>query len=49
MDAMHTVLGPSIKMVLTQVGLFVSSVLLVLILIIIGWLFSKLVIKERGH
>ncbi len=46
MDAMHTVLGPSIKMVLTQVGLFVSSVLLVLILIIIGWLFSKLVIKE---
>jgi len=46
MDAMHTVLGPSMKMVLTQVGLFVSSVLLVLILIIIGWLFSKLIIKE---
>src|SRR5208283_4094135 len=46
MDAMHTVLGPSIKMVLSQVGLFVSSVLLVLILIIIGWLVSKLVIKN---
>ena len=46
MNAMHTVLGPSMKMVLAQVGLFVSSVLLVLILIIIGWLVSKFVIKD---
>ena len=46
MNAMHTVLGPSMKMVLAQVGLFVSNVLLVLILIIIGWLVSKFVIKD---
>jgi len=46
MNAIHTVLGPSMKMVLAQVGLFVSNVLLVLILIIIGWLVSKFVIKD---
>jgi len=32
-------------MVLAQVGLFVSDVLLVIILLIIGWLFSKIIIK----
>ena len=36
-------------MVLAQVGQFVSNVLLVLILFIIGWLVSKYVIKNRGH
>ncbi len=46
MDTIHTVLVPSARLVLAQVGMFVSSVLLVLILFLIGWLFSKYVIKS---
>ncbi len=45
MDTLNSILVPSARMVLAQVGQFVSSVLLVLILFIIGWLFSKYVIK----
>lgn len=46
MDTLHAILVPSAKIVLAQVGQFVSSVLLVLILFIIGWLVSKFVIKN---
>jgi len=46
MDTLHSILVPSAKMILVQVGQFVSSVLLVLILFIIGWLVSKFVIKN---
>jgi len=46
MDTLHSILVPSVRMVLAQVSLFVSDVLLVLILFIIGWLFSKYVIKS---
>jgi len=45
MDTIQSVLVPSAKMVLTQVGLFVSNLLLVLILSLIGWLVSKFIIK----
>jgi len=45
MDALQSLLVPSAKLVLAQVGQFVSDVLLVLILFIIGWLVSKYVIK----
>lgn len=45
MDTLNAILVPSAKMALAQVGQFVSSVLLVLILFLIGWLFSKIVIK----
>ena len=46
MDTLHSILVPSARMVLAQVGLFVGNVFLVLILFLIGWLFSKLVIKS---
>jgi len=46
MDTLHSVLVPSVKMVLAQVGMFVTSVLLVIILFIIGWLTSKYIIKS---
>jgi hypothetical protein len=46
MDTLNIVLVPSAKMVLTQVGQFVTDVFLVLILLIIGWLFSKYIIKD---
>jgi len=46
MDTVNTVLVPSARMALAQVGQFVSSVLLVLILFIIGWLISKYIIKN---
>ncbi len=46
MDTLYSNLVPSARMVLVQVGQFVSSVLLVLILFIIGWLVSKYVIKN---
>ena len=46
MDTVNAILVPSGKMVLAQVGQFVGSVLLVLILFIIGWLFSKYIIKN---
>jgi hypothetical protein len=45
MDTMHSILVPSVKAVLGQVGLFVSDLLLVFILIIIGWLISEFIIK----
>jgi hypothetical protein len=45
MDTLHTMLVPSAKVVIAQVSQFVSSVLLVLILFIIGWLVSKYIIK----
>ena len=45
MDTVNAIWVPSAKMVLAQVGLFVSNLLLVLILFIIGWLVSKYVIK----
>jgi len=46
MDTLNAILVPSARMVLAQVSQFVSSVLLVLILFLIGWLFSKYVIKS---
>ncbi len=46
MNTLHAILVPSAKMVLAQVGIFVSSVLLVLVLFIIGWLVSKYIIKS---
>jgi hypothetical protein len=46
MDALQSILVPSARLVLTQVGEFVSDVLMVLILLIIGWLVSKYVIKS---
>ena len=61
MDTVNSVLVPSARVVIAQVGQFVGSVLLVLILFIIGWLVSKYIIKngitkllkvlrlERGH
>ncbi|MBF0504396.1 MAG: hypothetical protein HQL14_04755 [Candidatus Omnitrophica bacterium] len=45
MNTLNAILVPSARMVLAQVGLFVSSVLLVLVIIIIGWLISEYVIK----
>lgn len=45
MDTLHAILVPSARMVLAQVSLFVSSVLLVLILFLIGWLISKIIVK----
>lgn len=45
MDTLHSILVPSARMVLAQVGLFVSSMLLFLVLVLIGWLISKYVIK----
>jgi hypothetical protein len=45
MDTLQTILVPSARLVLVQVGQFVNNVLLVLILFIIGWLVSKYVIK----
>ena len=45
MDTLNAILVPSARLVLVQVGLFVSNVLLVLILFIIGWLVSKYIIK----
>ena len=46
MDTLNAILVPSARMVLVQVGQFVGSVLLVVILFIIGWLVSKFVIKN---
>ena len=46
MDTLKAILVPSAKMVLLQVGQFVGNVFIVLILFIIGWLFSKIVIKS---
>ena len=46
MDTLNAIWVPSARMVLAQVGLFVSSVLLVLVLFIIGWLVSKYIIKN---
>ena len=46
MDILNAILVPSARMVLAQVGQFVDSVLLVLILFIIGWLVSKYVVKN---
>jgi len=46
MDTVNTVLVPSARTALAQVGQFVSSVLLVLVLFIIGWLVSKYIIKN---
>ncbi len=45
MDTWQSVLVPSAKMAIAQVGQFVGNVLVVLILFLIGWLFSKIVIK----
>ena len=46
MDTLNAIWVPSAKMVLVQVGLFVSNLILVLIIFIIGWLVSKYVIKN---
>ena len=46
MDTVNSILVPSARMVLAQVGQFVGSVLLVLVLFIIGWLVSKYIIKS---
>ena len=46
MDTLNSILVPSAKVALSQVGLFVSDVFVVLILLIIGWLFSKIIIKS---
>jgi hypothetical protein len=46
MDTLNAIWVPSAKVVLAQVGLFVSNLLLVIILFIIGWLVSKYVIKN---
>ena len=46
MNTLNAILVPSARTVLVQVGQFVSSVLLVLVLFIIGWLVSKYVIKN---
>lgn len=46
MDTLNTILVPSARMVLAQVGQFVTSVLLVLVLFIVGWLISKFIIKN---
>lgn len=46
MDTLNAILVPSAKTVLAQVGQFVGDVFLVLILLIIGWLFSKYIIKN---
>ena len=46
MDTVNSILVPSARMVLAQVGQFVGNVLLVLVIFIIGWLVSKYVIKN---
>jgi len=46
MDTLNAIWVPSAKAVLAQVGQFVGSVLLVLVLFLIGWLVSKFVIKN---
>ncbi len=46
MDTVNSIWVPSARMVLAQVGQFVSSVLLVLFLILVGWLVSKYIIKN---
>ncbi len=46
MDTVQSILVPSARMVLAQVGLFVNSVLLVLVLLLVGWLVSKYIIKN---
>jgi hypothetical protein len=46
MDTLNAIWVPSARAVLAQVGQFVGSVLLVLILFLIGWLVSKYVIKN---
>jgi hypothetical protein len=43
-DIQSIILVPG-KAVLTQIGLFVSNILLVLFLLLVGWLISKFVIK----
>ena len=46
MDTLNAIWVPSARAVLAQVGQFVGSVLLVVILFLIGWLVSKYVIKN---
>ena len=46
MDTVNAILVPSARLVIAQVGQFVANVFLVLILLIIGLLFSKFVIKN---
>jgi len=46
MDTLNTILVPSAKLALSQVALFVGNVFVVLLLLIVGWLFSKLIIKN---
>lgn len=45
MDTLRSVLIPPVKMVLTQVGLFVSNVFLVIIIFLLGWLVSEYIVK----
>ena len=46
MDTLNAIWVPSARAVLAQVGQFVGSVLLVLVLFLTGWLVSKYVIKN---
>src|ERR1700690_635633 len=46
MDNLRMILLPTAKMVLAQVWQFVSSLLLVLVLFIVGWLISKYIVKN---
>jgi len=46
MDTLHSILVPPVKMMLAQIGVFVSSMLLVFIIFTLGLLVSEFIIKN---
>lgn len=46
MDSLEMILVPPTKMLLTQIAQFITSLLLVMILLLIGWIVSNFIVKN---